>query len=480
MNLIYYLLKQTKLQYNKGVKIKFETPENAVKKEKNEDIEHFNTIFRYIESGEESNNLRIESFQKLSPNMKEALLLIGKTFKEAGTVYPWAIHGSTALVLEGETSKQPVDIDLAFGKPDFEKVFAALKNFEDEGHIRGLETEEMKNFEDEENGCIKIFAEIKTGENPEVWVEFEAFAQNIDPEKPRNGITNPGLEKTGINIYNEKSGDRNIEINFDDRGENFNFYLQVAYIELQKYEMDNRFMHVVKNKFPQRLNNLISIIKREEREEFEKKLKKGEVTENQKPNIENITDDHINMMIEKFVEFNTKNENLKLADFAHSKIAPVEVMQKRFNEFKEKRDLKINIENKGFIHQKIELNENEGKYTRENAVDELTLENLEDMEEIAEKHRELIELHDKCENLKKCNSDEGQEIYEKAEGLLLSIAQMKENYMGYLKMINYNDNRDFIAYVSIKEILENYIIPSLELAVVSLNKTELILEEAYA
>ncbi len=442
------------------------------------DVEYFNTIFRHIEPGEEANDIRIESFKKLSPNMKQALMCVGKTFKDAKVTYPWAIHGSTALVLEGETSKSPVDIDLAFGKPDFENVLKEFTKLEKRGLVRKLKTDEQKNFQGEENGCIKIFLEIKTGENPEVWLEMEAFAQNVDPNQPKNGITNPGLEKTGINIYNEKQNSENIEINFADRQENFNFYLQVAYIELQKYQMDNRFMHVVKNKFPQRLNNLISIIKREEREEFEKKLKKGEVKKDQKPNIENITDEHIDELIEKFIGYNTKNENLKLSDFAHSKMDPVKVMGDRFNEFKNQREAGINIENKGYIRQKIEDSRGEQNYTRENAVDDLTIESLNDMERIATIHRKLITLNLACENLRECDSKTLLEISETSDSIFESISNLKKEYEKYLDMINYKDNRDFIPYVAIKETLEEYIIPALELAIVSQAKIEGVLEEA--
>lgn len=461
---------------------KFESPATT-KEDINGDIEYFNTIFKRIKPGKEANNIRLQSFEQLSPNMKEALLCVGKIFKDAKSTCPWAIHGSTALVLEGETSKQPVDIDLAFGKPDFENVFAEFKNLEQKNLVRKLKTEEMKNFKDEVNGCTKIFAEIKTGENPETWIEVEAFAQNVDPKKSKNGITNPGLEKTGINVYDKE----NIEINFADREENFKFYLQVAYIELQKYQLDNRFLHVVKNKFPQRLQNLISIIKREEREEFEIKLKNGETTEENKPSVENITDENIDRLIEEFVKYNSRNEALQLSDVEHAKIDPVEVMKTRFNEFKNQRESGINLENKGFIHQKIENKNSDPNYTRENAIDELTFENLEDIENIAKDYIELIDLSKKLTELKNsCEQNEpdcddktkstikekADDIFSKTEKVFNSINKIKNNYEQYLTMINYKDNRDCIAYVAIKQILSDYINPSIELAIVSQSEIE--------
>ena len=438
--------------------------------EERTDSERFNTIFKKIKPEEDENSIRIESFKNLSQNMREALSRIGEAFKDANITYPWAIHGSTALVLEGETAKQPVDIDLAFGKPDFENVFAEFKKMEEKGLVRKLKTEEMKNFENQENGCTKISTEIKTGENPEVWIEMEAFAQNVDPKQPKNGITNPGLEKTKINIYDENG----VEINFADREENFKFYLQVAYTELQKYQMDNRFMHIVKNKFPQRLQNIIAIIKREEMEEFDEKFKKGEITKDQKPQIENIID----KLIKEFIKYNSQNESLKLNDFAHSKIDPVKTMQARFDEFKNQRSEDVNLENKGFVRQKIE-NKKEGdpSYGREKAVDDLTIDNLNDMEHIASIHKKLINLNLRCENLKKCDDKTISEITETSDEVLESISKLKNDYEKYLNMINYKDNRDFIPYVAIKETLDEYIIPALELAIMSQGKIENVLEE---
>ena len=450
-----------------------EKTEQDTESKENRDPSYLNTIFNKIEPGDEGNNLRIECFNKLSPNMKEALSQIGSIFKDIKNNFPWAIHGSTALVLEGETSKKPVDIDLAFGKPDFEKVFEELKKLENANppKIRNLKTMSMKNFNDEENGCTKIIAEIKTGEGQnEKWIEIEAFAQNVDPEKPRNGITNPGLDKTGINIYNEKG----TEINFADRKENLNFYLQVAYTELQKYQLDNRFMHVVKNKFPQRLQNIISIIKREEKEEFERKLKKKEVTEAERPDIENIKDEHIRRLIEEFAEHNTKNETLKLNDFAHSKVDPVKVITETFNEFlTNKYSSSSKTEKNGFVSHNIKEESFSG---REEVVDKLTESSLKDMEGITKLYNKLNVLNDSCKGSKECDRSS---IISTSTEIFKTLNETKTKYEDYLEIISFEDNRDFIPYVSIKTILNEFINPAIELAIVTEEKIEKLFGEIY-
>ena len=439
--------------------MKFEAPKfNQEKKETS--TERFNTTFKKIESRNEADELRLNSFENFPKDTKEALSYVGKIFKDANATYPWAIHGSCALVLEAETAKQPVDIDLAFGRPDFEKVFDEFKKLEQKGLVRKLESEEMKDLKNKSNGCIKIFAEIKTSENPEVWIEVEAFSQNIDPKNPKNGITNPGLEKTGINVY-EKNG---IEINFSDREEIYKFYLQVAYIELQKYQIDDRSMKGIKNKFPQRLQNLISVILREK---FEKQLKSGEASKDQKPNIENISDEDINKLIEEFLEYNKDNQALKLSDTGHSKIDPAKVIKTMFNDFRTERFDGINEQNKGFVKNEIENNSSQG---RETIVDNLTQKQLKDMEGITQKYNKLNNLNKVCEETKTCNKETIEDILNTSERFLNELSKIKIEYEKYLNMINYDDNRDFIPYVSIKAMLEEFVIPTTELAIVVQSK----------
>jgi len=428
--------------------------------------ELFNTTFKKIEEGNEADELRLKSFESLSLDVQEALSQVGKIFKDANVTYPWAINGSSALVLEGETAKQPVDIDLAFGNPDFEKVHKEFQKQEQKGLVRKLKTEEMKNFKNENNGCTKIFAEIKTNDEPETWVEVEAFAQNIDPEKPKNGITNPGLEKTGINVY-RKNG---VEINFSDREEIYKYYLQVAYIELQKYQIDDRSMKGIKNKFPQRLQNLISVI---QREKFEKQLENGEITKDEKPSIENISDEDINKLIEEFLEYNSKNRALQLNDAGHSNIDPAKVIKNFFKDFRNERFNEKNYENKGFVQDQIENGLTSG---REKTIDQLTEKQLKDMEEITKKYNKLNNLNKVCEKTKTCNKETIEDIFQTSEKILQTLSKTKLEYEKYLDTINYKDNRDFIPYISIKAMLEEFIIPTTELAVVVQSK---VLEGVY-
>ena len=430
----------------------------------------FNTVFRYIKPGEKSNNIRLESFRKLSPNIKEALVCIGEVFKNANLIYPWAIHGSTALVLEGETSKKPTDIDFAFGQPDLERVLAEFKKLEQKGLARNLKTEEMRNFQNKKNGCIKIAVEIKTGKTPKgFWIETEAFAQNVDPNKPCNGITNIGLERTGVNIY-EING---VEINFVDQNENFRFYLQIAYIELQKYRTENFFLYKLKNKFPQRINNLIAIIKRQKIEKFERKLKKGKTIRGKKSKTGYITDEEINELITKFIRYNSQIKTKKITDFSHLNIDPIEIIQTELSEFRNEQNNENNAKNKGFVYQKIKKMGLNLQYAREHAIDELTFENLKDMQDIANSYMKLMTLREKLKKLNTlCKSTENRDketvskitetmdtIFIKTGGLLKLFNNILNKYKKYLFMINHADNRDFFAYIAIRQTLNGYIIP---------------------
>ena len=435
--------------------MKFEVP--IIKKEP---TEKYNTTFRTIESGKnEADNQRIEKFNDFSSEMKEALCVTGKIFQNI--TYPWAIQGSLALVLEGETAKKPDDIDLAFGIPDYENVLDKFKELEKNGIIKDLKIENMLNFNREKNGCIKIVAKIKTSNGK--YVDIEAFSQNVDPGKQRNGISNPGLDKTGVNVYKEND----IEINFADREEIYKYYLQVAYIELQKYQMDERCLNV-KNKFPQRLQNLISIILGEK---FENQLKNGEATKEQKPDFENITDEDINKLIEEFLEHNSRNESLKLNDFAHSKIDPAKVIKNIFNEFRTER-LSKDSHPKGFVQSKIE---NPPPNNREEAVDELTKKQLADMENITSIHNKLTKLNDACEQTKVCDENE---ILKTSKEILETLSKKKIEYEEYLNSINYEDNKDFIPFISMKAMLEGFIMDPLRLAILSQSKFEKVLEHA--
>jgi hypothetical protein len=196
-------------------------------------LEHSHSITEYRkvkEDGEEidiEDELRKKSFNSFSQNMKEALSHISDVFK--GVDGPWAIHGSTALVLEAETAKKPVDIDIAFADVDYEKVYARFKELEKSQIVRKLEPIGLRNEDGSPNGCTRIYAKVRVGKGTESepydFIEVEAFSQNIDPNMPKNGLTNPGYDKMTIMRYEEKEGENNLELNFASREENFRFYL---------------------------------------------------------------------------------------------------------------------------------------------------------------------------------------------------------------------------------------------------------------
>lgn len=458
------------LLYN--IDMKIEGPGLRIKKDDPRILDQILAVTTIKEVGEGevsvADQLRLESFNNFSDNMKEALSHIGGIFKD--TKYPWAIHGSTALVLEAETSKEPIDIDIAFADLDKEVVLNNFKKLQVDGLIRKLAPEDMQDFEGKNNGCTRISAEIRTGETePYVWIEVEAFAQNVDPNKPANGITNPGLDPMTITQY---KGEGDVKLFFADREENFKFYLQIAAIELQKYNLDISFesedaneYEKIKNKFPQRLNNILAIIKRREREEFEELLKDGQVKEEDRPNIEDVTEENIIELVREFVSHNNDTRLFEKFNKASTRLDPIDVLFQKWGQFNSSKTEGLGV-HEGFVKQR----------RREDALDELTQEGLIDMTVIADSHQGLKVLKKQLDTLV-ASCEQGcdeptkveiikvkEEILIKNENIIKEIENTKEKYEKYLGQINYKDNRDFIAYVAIKETLESYIIPSLKLA----------------
>lgn len=229
-------------------------------------------------------------------------------------------------------------------------------------------------------------------------------------------------------------------------------------------------MKGIKNKFPQRLQNLISVI---QREKFEKQLENGEITKDEKPSIENISDEDINKLIEEFLEYNSKNRALQLNDAGHSNIDPAKVIKNFFKDFRNERFNEKNYENKGFVQDQIENGLTSG---REKTIDQLTEKQLKDMEEITKKYNKLNNLNKVCEKTKTCNKETIEDIFQTSEKILQTLSKTKLEYEKYLDTINYKDNRDFIPYISIKAMLEEFIIPTTELAVVVQSK---VLEGVY-
>ncbi|MFA6324858.1 MAG: hypothetical protein WCX46_01370 [Candidatus Paceibacterota bacterium] len=448
------------------------TPETII--ESGESFEKFNTIFRRIKKGTEENNIRIEKFNNFSPQMKEALSCVAKIFKDAKVTYPWAIHGSSALVLEGETTKKPKDIDLAFGLPDYEKVLEQIKKLEQTGKISDLKIEKMCNFKGNENGCIKIFAKIKTGEGEKDFIELEAFAQNVDPKQKKNGVTNPGLERTGINIYDMQKENETLEVNYSDRLECEKFYCLLAYWEAQEYRIDYKSIRKnqgkdkkentseIKNKFTQRLQNLISLIKRKEKEEFQKKFKNRKVAPEDELDFEHISDKNIDQLIEQFIKHNKRNMELEAADNGENRIDPIKLIKNQFDEFVNKRNKKNFPRNEGYINKKQRENNHNKKLNREEIIDTLTEESQNSMEKITVLHYNLDELIEDCEkDEKKCEPEKETILINE---IVDELREIETIYQEYLNTINYSDNRDFIPFISINAMLE-FVKPTLARAI---------------
>ncbi len=433
---------------------------NKKKEKTSEKIEYIEPTTRKIERGKnKADDIRIEKFNNFSEDITEAFCTIGTIFKNAHPKNLWEITGSAASFVEGQTTDHPADIDVIFAEPDYEKVLAEFQKLQIEGKIQDLKVVDMENFKNEKNGCKKIFARILTSSGK--LIEVEAFAQNVDPLKPKNGINNPGLESTDINIY-EKN---NIEINFSDREGIYKFYLQVAYIEFQKYQIDDRCLTKIKNKFPLRLQKLISLILGEK---FEKKVDSDQLTKDQRPNIEIISDEDINKLIDEFLEHNTKNKALELSDASHSSINPAVVLKKLFDDFRLNRYNEVNIESKGFVQSEIE---SKSFKNREEVIFALNKEQLEGtkeilgMNELTKKYTTLNTMNKTCEKTKTCDKEAIEKMTLDADTILKELCKVKLKYEKYLEKINYKDNRDFIPYVSFQAILEEFINPTIELAI---------------
>jgi hypothetical protein len=450
---------------------------NGPEKTPNQDAGHLDKILASVEektteqkvdpkSQEIADKLRLDSFEKFSPQMKEALSLVGKIFKDSKS---WAIHGSTALVLESETSKKPNDIDIAFADVDKEMILANFHQLAKDGLARKVQPQKVEDFNGIDTGCTRISAELRVGtgteEDPFDWVEIEAYAQNVDPNMPANGISNVGYEKMTIMQY--EGADKTV-LNFASKEENFKFYLQIAAIELQKYQLENAFgPQGLKNKFPQRLNNIIAIIKRTEREIFEEKLAKGEAKEEDRPNTEEVSVKNITELLREFTIHN--NDTKIYARYnkqTENTLDPVTVLIEKWGEFKGSRG-EATGEHAGFV--------TGSGLNREGALDLLTKENLQDMTDISTAHNKIKNLKGRIEEqVNKCGPDcteEGkssillikQAIAKQIVEVQEEITEIKKRYEEYLGKINYQDNKDFIPYIAIKETLESYIEPSIKL-----------------
>ncbi len=137
-----------------------------------------------------------DRLKKIPPEMQGALKVCGEVFQDCE--YPWAMIGSNALVLEAETEKLGDDLDIIFAIQDFDQVYEKLEALEQAGTVEHLKVTEMKNLAGQANGCFKLSGQMKSGER---LIDFEAFGQNIDPEKNKNGLVNIGLDEHQVNVY---------------------------------------------------------------------------------------------------------------------------------------------------------------------------------------------------------------------------------------------------------------------------------------
>ncbi len=468
-----------------------------------ENLKTLNTdIVKIEENGSIENTLRIEAFNNMDNYTKETLCSVGEILGKAK--YPWGITGSVALKLEADTDKHPDDIDLQFCDIDFPIIYKEFLEKQKNGKVKDLKLVQQIDFNGDFNGCTKIYAKLLVQKK---WIEIEAFAQNIDHKLPKNGIANVGLEQIQINQYKENG----IDINLIGREEIIRYYKYLSKTEVLLYsETAHRAtegLTFLKNKFPQRVSNLLSIIKRIEHEN---------TGENK---IDEITDQNI-INLEKMLLVEQKDYDieLKLDYEKHDQLSPIEIIKNAFELFKKGKEkttgvgftnnvIKYNLDesirndmvdmflDKSQIRQRGDEYFNTHKedakkiivnffekikgHTREEIVDSLSVISLEDMQQITNSHIQIVKIESEIqqilenyENDKDAteNKDVLAIIEEKCyamskytEDLLQNIINKYKEYSLSLEYINSNDNKDLLSFITLKQTLDGHIMPALDL-----------------
>jgi hypothetical protein len=365
-----------------------------------------NTEYTHI-----SRELAAEHLLKIEPGMQHALNVCGQVFKDCK--HPWCMIGSNALVLEADTGKKGKDLDVIFADQDFDIIENNFKKLEAAGQVSGLKITPMVNFENKPNGCLKISGFIKTGESSE---EFEAFAQNIDPDKSPNGIINIGLDKHRVNIYQIPSLDgQEVEVNFLDKKGVEELYLKNLSNEFGLYKingwLDKKFLNA---KALQRLANL--------------------------HNLGNSTEDILDKLD-------------KLEKHSQPVIAAIDNIKTIWKEFKG-----LSKTGPGLVKSIGEENGFEDdRYRAEKATDIFTEKSTTDMERVTKFHSGAKEAYEaaKLSGNRKRHEEAIKEITNFQDDLI----EMMDMYIAYQELTDNSKEEDFCIYAALPHLIEHFMLP---------------------
>lgn len=355
-----------------------------------------------------------ERLKKIPPEMQNALNVCGQAFKDCE--YPWAMIGSNALVLEAETEKLGDDLDIIFGIQDFAKVYEKMEGLEKDGVVEHLKVTEMKSFAGQPSGCFKLSGQIKSGER---MIDFEAFGQNIDPEKTANGLVNIGLDDHGVNVYQipAASGEKTA-VNMIDKQGVEKLYFQNLLNEFSLYDLEgwnNRGF--LNSKAIQRIANL--------------------------QNLGNSPEKIVGVLPEVKVKTETA---------AQAK----EVIGNLWTGIKEGQYKGPGLTKS--LGEKLNLPDN--RYRAEKVVDFITKETGRQMKEISE--AALLAEEKEKEALESLNPKSLEDYNQLLKEKILQVAQVRDNYQEYLNMVNSEAaEEDFAPYAALIRLKDYFAQPAL-------------------
>lgn len=373
-------------------------------------LEKRNLNTTYQEVPEKEAEIRLK---KIPAEMQQALNVCGRVFKNCE--YPWAMIGSNALVLEANTEKKGDDLDIIFAIQDLPVIYQKLESLEAAGLVSNFKVTEMQDLSGEPNSCFKLSGQVQTSER---LIDFEAFAQNIDPEKSSNGLINIGLDKHKVNIYQIPDTEGEVApVNMIDKEGVEKLYKQNFLNEFGLFELEGwQNRGFLNNKSIQRLANLQNL---------------------------GYTPDQIIVLL---AETEVKTEEATEAKRAISNL---------FNKFK-----KGNYQGSGLtesLGDKLDIPDNYHRH--EKVVDFITKETSRQMQTISE----IVNLAAEKEKLA-LSADQGnlEEYYSFLESQVLQLASIRDQYHDYLSLCSNEDvNQDFALFAALSRLKDYFAQPAL-------------------
>lgn len=243
--------KEIEILFEKINTEKLPTEIESLSKEKKRDL---NTEIKEKKMPEDKDFFK----KRFSSEMKNSLYLVQSALKDAD--YPAGIIGSNAFIFSQreKTAKIPDDIDMVAAIQDLPSTYSNLKKLEEEGKIINLEIVAITDNKGNQNECYEIKGKTKEGEG----VEFSIFFQNINPEKNANGFVNIILEKETFYEYEieiESGNKLPILVAGEETNQKLyrkNTLSEIALFKFHIYERSKKNFPFVSPKGLQRISNL--------------------------------------------------------------------------------------------------------------------------------------------------------------------------------------------------------------------------------